>query len=162
MTRLIDIVKLEIRGGVDYDYTLEVMKLFPPSIELKLDIEDFHDENIGAEAFIRLLSYYKITEVTLRRCIIFNNSSIHFFIAPPKILKAYFTEMKIQRADVVLNCETLKLINCKINMKNVCEMFFAKVKKARIENLEIKDNFLYMFSSNLTELIVKCPIKLAP
>ena len=47
-----------------------MLRIFPPKVKIRLDIEKFNDEEVNAEAFIELLSYYNIEEVNLERCVI--------------------------------------------------------------------------------------------
>ncbi|TNV84273.1 hypothetical protein FGO68_gene17556 [Halteria grandinella] len=146
---------LILTNGVDFNYILSILKLFRPSIVLNIELENFTDEDVGAEKFMELLGYYQINEVNLSKASINLKSSANYLIGPAKIIRANNSLIKFQRLDQVLSVEQLRLENCKIHINHNVELLFANVKRCYISNTTIKDTWPQLFSSNLKELVVK-------
>ena len=66
---------------------MAAMKLFKPNVTLNVELENFNDEDAGAEKFMEVLGYYQIGDVGLTKCQINGKSTVNYLIGPAKQLR---------------------------------------------------------------------------
>lgn len=156
ITRIANSLTLILIKSINYHYILRVMKQFRPNlIKLNLELHDFTDEHTESERFMEFLSFYNIGTVTLNSCIMRLRTSAMYLLGPAENLIAHNSLLRFPRPDQISNCKNLKLVNSKISIKVHMQLLFANVKRAYLDNCQVKENMLFLFSSNLEQLVIK-------